>query len=620
MVIGNTDTVRVILDCLQDQCYNIAQSTFIIVVPDCALTFIDDPVVVDSAEMNSNGQSTASTPRTGSGGVAQAANLVGQNLNHNDLGGSTTTGGFSDELDDPNAPINQDFMVSLLVDARGGAMHGCRYSGVKVTIPPRTAPQPMRITCRYVRTENLLYPPTLNEGEGLASRVLQMGPVGSRFLGPVLIEVPHVASLRHGERETAILRCDSASRGKWVEHPQEDFMEKILKESLAEESFSTSGGQSSPVSSPSRVVQETVMPQQIVRIVASDFPQYFAVISRVRQDIRQVGPEGAVLSAALCPRARVQIPPKALTKETDIGISAQRIEDDIVEEILVQGGAVSPIVTLEPRRRKFHKAITVNMPLPERSLRTLRNGLEDTSTSAGSSRKTSSESLNKLKGISSLTPPPPAIVPDSQIETSLKLVCSMSANMHRSCWEDVTMETPLSFANGCVQFTSIISASFWLINCPNWMSQDAMTLVDQLYKGNMRVPYIARFFIFARRHSSDEVQVRILCLTEPHKEDVTLEAQEEFRELCKSDFVEIYQKAEIGVKFGGNIVFSDTDDGHHTSPEDRRLRFRPFFEGRESYLVKRRNNKNPYPKGKVTLYTGVDNLLYEAKIDLTKFL
>ena len=24
----------------------------------------------------------------------------------------------------------------------------------------------MRITCRYVKTENLLYPPTLNEGEG----------------------------------------------------------------------------------------------------------------------------------------------------------------------------------------------------------------------------------------------------------------------------------------------------------------------------------------------------------------------------------------------------------------------------------------------------------------------
>ena len=30
------------------------------------------------------------------------------------------------------------------------------------------------------------------------------------------------------------------------------------------------------------------------------------------------------------------------------------------------GGSVSPIVTIEPRRRKFHKAITVSVPLPER--------------------------------------------------------------------------------------------------------------------------------------------------------------------------------------------------------------------------------------------------------------
>ena len=49
-----------------------------------------------------------------------------------------------------------------------------------------------------------------------------------------------------------------------------------------------------------------------------------------------------------------------------MGMSVQPIEDETVEEIMVQGGAVSPIVTIEPRRRKFHKAITVTMPLPER--------------------------------------------------------------------------------------------------------------------------------------------------------------------------------------------------------------------------------------------------------------
>ena len=71
-----------------------------------------------------------------------------------------------------------------------------------------------------------------------------------------------------------------------------------------------------------------------------------------------------------------------------------------------------------------------------------------------------------------------------KIETTLKLLCSMSANHHRACWEDVTNDTPLDFSSkpGCVVFTSIVSASFWLIEIPNWMSSDIMTLVDQLYR------------------------------------------------------------------------------------------------------------------------------------------
>lgn len=34
-------------------------------------------------------------------------------------------------------------------------------------IPPKAAPQPMRITCRYIRENALLHPPNLNEGEGM---------------------------------------------------------------------------------------------------------------------------------------------------------------------------------------------------------------------------------------------------------------------------------------------------------------------------------------------------------------------------------------------------------------------------------------------------------------------
>ena len=64
---------------------------------------------------------------------------------------------------------------------------------------------------------------------GLASRILQVGPRGSKFLGPVLIEVPHVASLCNDDREVVVLRCDSASKGKWTEHEQEKLDDKTLK-------------------------------------------------------------------------------------------------------------------------------------------------------------------------------------------------------------------------------------------------------------------------------------------------------------------------------------------------------------------------------------------------------
>ena len=60
----------------------------------------------------------------------------------------------------------------------------------------------------------------------------------------------------------------------------------------------------------------------------------------------------------------MQIVLRSLLKEVRVGLSVQSIDDDLVEDLRVQGGDVSSIVTVEPRRRKFHKAVTVTMPLP----------------------------------------------------------------------------------------------------------------------------------------------------------------------------------------------------------------------------------------------------------------
>ena len=96
-------------------------------------------------------------------------------------------------------------------------MKGCRHSGVRVIIPPKRASMPTRITCRFVRKEKLSVAPPLNESESLAARVLEMGPQGCKFLGPVMLEIPHYASLRGKEREILILRSDGGE--KWYEHP-----------------------------------------------------------------------------------------------------------------------------------------------------------------------------------------------------------------------------------------------------------------------------------------------------------------------------------------------------------------------------------------------------------------
>lgn len=116
--------------------------------------------------------------------------------------------------------LSFSFLVSFLVDARGGAMRGCRHSGIRIIVPARSAAQPTRITCRYVKPQRTLHPPQLMEGEALASRVLELGPVAAKFIGPVVMEVPHFASLRGKEREIVILRSDNGET--WREHQVEN--------------------------------------------------------------------------------------------------------------------------------------------------------------------------------------------------------------------------------------------------------------------------------------------------------------------------------------------------------------------------------------------------------------
>uniref|UniRef100_A0A8C4HWC6 Ankyrin-3 n=1 Tax=Dicentrarchus labrax TaxID=13489 RepID=A0A8C4HWC6_DICLA len=424
------------------------------------------------------------------------------------------------------------FLVSFMVDARGGSMRGSRHNGMRIIIPPRKCTAPTRITCRLAKRHKLASPPPMVEGEGLASRlvevgpagaqflgklhlprklpalnegeslvspVLQLGPRGTRFVGPVIVEIPHFGSMRGQERELILLRSENGE--SWKEHMY-DYKNEDLNQLLS--------GMDEELDSP-----EELEKKRICRIITKDFPQYFAVVSRIRQETNQMGPEGGTLCSRSVPLVQASFPEGALTKKIKVGLQAQPVPDDTVKKILGNRATFSPIVTVEPRRRKFHKPITMTIPVPPLSGEGLTNGYKGDCTPC------------------------------------LRLLCSITGGTSPAQWEDITGTTPLTFVNDCVSFTTNVSARFWLADCHQ--IPETVGLATQLYRELICVPYMAKFVVFAKMNDPVESRLRCFCMTDD-KVDKTLEQQENFEEVARSKDIEVLEGRPIYVDCYGNLA------------------------------------------------------------------
>jgi ankyrin len=60
--------------------------------------------------------------------------------------------------------------------------------------------------------------------------------------------------------------------------------------------------------------------KRICRIITKDFPQYFAVVSRIKQESNQIGPEGGILRSTTVPLVQASFPEGALTKRIRVGL------------------------------------------------------------------------------------------------------------------------------------------------------------------------------------------------------------------------------------------------------------------------------------------------------------
>ncbi|TKS92586.1 Ankyrin-2 [Collichthys lucidus] len=449
-----------------------------------------------------------------------------ENLDNVALSSSPIHSGHSSPC--PDHGDHSSFLVSFMVDARGGAMRGCRHNGLRIIIPPRKCSAPTRVTCRLVKRHRLATMPPMVEGEGLASRLIEVGPSGAQFLGPVIVEIPHFAALRGKERELVILRSETGE--SWKEHHCEHTQEELNQ---------ILNGMDEELDTP-----EELERKRVCRIITRDFPQYFAVVSRIKQDSNLIGPEGGILSSTVVPQVQAVFPEGALTKRIRVGLQAQPVNLDVVRKILGNKATFSPIVTLEPRRRKFHKPITMTIPVPK------------------------SNSDPVLNGFGGDTP-------------TLRLLCSITGGTTPAQWEDITGTTPLTFINDCVSFTTNVSARFWLIDCRQ--VQESVNFSTQVYREIICVPYMAKFVIFAKTHDPIEARLRCFCMTDD-KIDKTLEQQENFTEVARSRDVEVLEGKPIYADCFGNLVPLTKSGQHHL------FSFFAFKENRLALFIKIRDN------------------------------
>ncbi|CAH8651679.1 unnamed protein product [Heterobilharzia americana] len=451
-----------------------------------------------------------------------------------------------DNVQSTRKPVKSGFLISFLVDARGCLVEAQRRPDLRFLVPPNAPTGPLRIICRLLRPQTISNPPSFNDGDCLACRIIEMNPYHMRFTLPILIEVPHIASVRGREREIVIIRSETGN--SWKEHTLEA-TEQAIHDALGD-AFDLSD------------LNSSVLTKRVHRILTYDFPQYFALLSRFRQEVAYIGSDGGLISSTVVPQVQAVFPPGSLQKRIKVGLQAQPVPADVVNRLTVGRVSVSAVVSIEPRRRKFHKPITLTMPVP------------------CSLTKVNSDAIGTT--------------------SKIRLLCSLSGGENPPVWEDITGSTPMTIHKDCVSFTTTVSARLWLIDCPagmpvtdlatriynestepqSWADSSSMRAKIQS-RHSSNVQDLSRNISRIRRSATEFAQIRCLCLTDD-TEDKTLECLENYYQIATGPFVEIQQNKPIWIEMIGNLV------PVLKSGEQLKFIIRPFYENRITFPVRLR--------------------------------
>ena len=248
------------------------------------------------------------------------------------------------------------------------------------------------------------------------------------------------------------------------------------------------------------------------------------LVTRVKHWSAVVGPAGGLLrtddgSSEEKQIAMADLRPGSLVKNITVTLQSLKISDRLGTALFghchtnptevqhqqrefIPVVSASPVVTIEPRKRKFHEPIVLTLPLPTYT-KTLKN-LSDEMINRGaswnkprnkdkSSRDTDSEESSDLT------------------KQNLRLLYSVKEGAERAEWREITGETPLTLDNTKenVSLTTTVSARYWFLHVQDPLRSEA--IAKELYTAACRVPYVTKFSLFAKKIDEHVLECRLFC-------------------------------------------------------------------------------------------------------------
>jgi len=266
-----------------------------------------------------------------------------------------------------------DFRVSFIADARGAELYSKRLPGFKIRLPVNSLEQPTRIFVRAITGPSTL---RLMDGECQASKILHFSPL--KFGTQIELDIPCIVP---ESRDHDVLVLMSSDRVSWRQI---------------------------------RANFDNEMKMDSRRVTLDHLPNYIGLYTRHRMTSLTVDGGGGQLPTH-DDRARVHFPPGALTKLTTVMVQTFPVP----AFLWPRGIKTGPIMTLEPRRRRFHANVDYHVAVPPLQ---------------------------------------------SRGEYHCRLLCSISEGMNTTEWKDITDSVDINWTDHqtCV-FMSNLSGRFWMV-------------------------------------------------------------------------------------------------------------------------------------------------------------